>query len=98
MARSNRPKGSKREEPEELNIASVRFGSRRTETKRGVIYTVQPTSGQNADEDKSWVCANCDLSIMPGTNHLVAWDDVRGVDTRRHFHTACWSKFQGSLL
>lgn len=98
MPRSNRPKRSKREEPEEINLGSVRFGSRRTEIKRGVPYTVQPTAGRNAEEDKSWVCPNCSLTISPGTNHLVAWDEVRGVDTRRHFHTTCWSKFQGTLL
>jgi hypothetical protein len=98
MPRSNRPKRGKRGEPEELNLAAVRFGSRRSETKRGVVYIVQPTSGQNADDDKSWTCPNCHKSITPGTNHLVAWDDIRGVDTRRHFHTSCWSMFQGPLL
>ncbi|MEN9992980.1 MAG: hypothetical protein RLY83_550 [Actinomycetota bacterium] len=98
MPRSNRPKRSKREEPEEINVAAVRFGSRRTETKRGIVYVVQPTSGRNAEEDKSWICPNCHLNIAQGTNHLVAWDEVRGVDTRRHFHNTCWSKFQGSLL
>jgi hypothetical protein len=98
VPRSNRPKRSKRSEPEELNLGAVRFGSRRTEIKRGVVYTVQPTMGQNADEDKSWICPNCHLTITPGVSHLVAWDEVRGVDTRRHFHTTCWSKFQGTLL
>jgi methionine synthase II (cobalamin-independent) len=98
VPRSNRPKRSKRSEPEELNLGAVRFGSRRTESKRGVVYTVQPTMGQNADEDKSWICPNCHLTITPGVSHLVAWDEVRGVDTRRHFHTTCWSKFQGTLL
>lgn len=98
MPRSNRPKRSKRSEPEELNLGAVRFGSSRTEIKRGVAYTVQPTMGQNADEDKSWICPNCHLTITPGVSHLVAWDEVRGVDTRRHFHTTCWTKFQGTLL
>ena len=98
MPRSNRPKGSRKEEPEELNLASIRFGSRRTETKRGVVYVVQPTTGRNAEAEKTWICPNCSLSIQPGTSHLVAWDEVRGVDTRRHFHTNCWAKFQGSLL
>jgi hypothetical protein len=31
-------------------------------------------------------------------SHLVVWDEIRGLDTRRHFHTTCWAKFQGSLL
>ena len=98
MPRSNRPKRSKREEPEELNLAAIRFGSRRSETKRGVVYIVQPTTGRNAEEDKSWICPNCHKTITPGTSHTVAWDDVRGVDTRRHFHNSCWNMFQGPLL
>jgi hypothetical protein len=29
---------------------------------------------------------------------LVAFDAVRGVETRRHFHSACWSAYQGVLI
>lgn len=99
MPRSNRPKKSKREvEPEPLNLELARRGSKRTEYKRGVEYTVQPTNGQNAEDGKTWVCPNCSLTIKPGVAHLVAWDSVRGTDTRRHFHNRCWEAYTGALL
>lgn len=99
MPRSNRPKRSqKSNDYEELNLDRVRFGARRIETKRGVTYVVQPSTGKNAEEDKVWICPHCNLNIHIGDSHLVAWDEIRGVDTRRHFHTGCWSKFQGTLL
>jgi hypothetical protein len=76
----------------------VRSGTKRTELKRGIPYTVQTSTGRNAESDKSWVCPHCNLDITVGISHIVAWDEVRGVDTRRHFHTNCWAKFQGTLL
>ena len=99
MGRSNRPKGSKtrQDEPEELSLVVARLGVRRSENKRGVEYTVQTSVGANAEDDKTWICPNCHLEISKGLSHLVAWDTVRGVDTRRHFHTACWKSYQGVL-
>jgi hypothetical protein len=38
------------------------------------------------------------LQIAKGVSHIVAWDEIRGVDTRRHFHNSCWKSFQGPLL
>jgi hypothetical protein len=38
------------------------------------------------------------LQISKGLSHIVAWDELRGVETRRHFHNACWKSFQGPLL
>lgn len=92
---------SKRELPiehPELDVAKARMGFLRTETKRGVEYSVQPTAGVNAEQDKTWICPHCSLQITRGTAHLVAWDAVRGVETRRHFHSNCWKAFQGPLL
>ena len=99
MPRHNRPRGSKRNhEPEELNLSAARLGIRRTEVKRGVEYTTQTSVGANADDAKTWVCPHCHLQIAKGVSHIVAWDSVRGVETRRHFHNACWKSFQGPLL
>jgi hypothetical protein len=99
MPRSNRPKRSKdTNEHEELDLDRVRSGIKRSETKRGVNYVVQASTGRNADEDKTWICPYCSTSISIGISHLVVWDEVRGLDTRRHFHTPCWTKFQGTLL
>lgn len=98
MPRSNRPKGSrKREEEPELAVNLLRIGYRRTEIRRGVEYIVQSTNGQSDDPGKSWICPHCHITITPGTTHLVAWDELRGVQTRRHFHNNCWKAFNGSL-
>ena len=102
MPRNNRTaRGGRKAKPEEaeaeLRLEMVRGSLRREVTKRGVDYTVQNVSGQAAD-GKSWVCPHCNTQIKTGTPHVVAWDSIRGVDTRRHFHTACFTSFQGPLL
>jgi hypothetical protein len=100
MGRSNRPRNSKKhsDEPEELDLNLTRMGVRRVEIKRGVAYVTQTSIGAFADEGKTWICPNCNLQISKGLSHTVAWDEVRGVETRRHFHNACWKSFQGQLL
>ncbi len=99
MPRNNRPKRGKRmAEPQELDLSAVRLGIRREEIKRGVAYKTQTSIGANAEDNKAWVCPHCHLQITKGINHTVAWDSVRGVETRRHFHNACWKAFQGPLL
>ena len=100
MPRSNRPKNGKgrRDEPEELNLDIALRGVKRTELKRGVEYTVQHSSGANAEDDKQWICPHCHTNIVKGVAHIVAFDTHRGVSTRRHFHNACWKAWQGRLL
>jgi hypothetical protein len=101
VPRSNRPKRSRadrNQEAEELNVDAVRIGVKRTEIKRGVSYVVQSTAGTLADDGKTWICPSCHITITKGTAHTVAWDEVRGIDTRRHFHNHCWKVFQGPLL
>ncbi len=98
MGRSNRPRRSaKREEPEEFTSRKVLFGARQTVIKRGVEYTVQTHSGASEDPAKTWVCPGCPVIIRIGTSHVVVWNEVIGADNRRHFHTVCWQKFQGTL-
>ena len=99
MPRTNRPsRGRRKPEPEALDLSAVRMGIRREEIKRGVSYTTQTSIGANADDDKAWVCPHCNMQITKGISHIVAWDSVRGVETRRHFHNSCWKSFQGPLL
>lgn len=101
MPRSNRPRrGRKNEsqEPEPLDLGRTRLGIPRSVVKRGVEYTVQTSTGANAEEDKTWTCPHCHLVINRGVSHTVAWDTVRGAETRRHFHNHCWTSFQGPLL
>lgn len=99
MPRSNRPKGArKKPDEEELQVDLTRLGYRRTEIRRGVEYVVQPTNGVTDEPGKTWVCPTCHIAIKPGTTHLVAWDELRGVQTRRHFHNNCWKSFTGTLV
>ena len=69
-------------------------GWKRSETRRGVEWTVQPVSGAQAL--KEYVCPGCGRGIEAGTAHLVAWraDGVLGdsadLAARRHWHTHCW--------
>ncbi|MEJ6507749.1 MAG: hypothetical protein QNL53_06380 [Microbacteriaceae bacterium] len=97
MARSNRDKRHRREEPEPLDIERLKTGFRRTESKRGYAYVVQPISESNAQ--KVYTCPGCNLAIEPGVAHLVAWrsDGIMGeqadVSERRHWHKHCWRIF-----
>lgn len=94
MPRSNRSRKGKREEPEPLNVERLAAGFRRTETKAGYSYVVQPISAARAL--KVYTCPGCSLSIQPGMAHLVAWrtDGIMGehndVSERRHWHQHCW--------
>ena len=69
-------------------------GWKRTETRRGSEWTVQPVSASQAAKD--YVCPGCGRAVTAGTAHLVAWraDGVMGdaadLAARRHWHTHCW--------
>ena len=69
-------------------------GWKRTEMRRGVLWTVQPVSGAQAS--KTYICPGCGRTIDEGSAHLVAWraDGVLGDEAdlaaRRHWHTHCW--------
>lgn len=90
MPRSNR----RRDEGEPLDFDRLRTGYRRTETKRGESYTVQPISERNAK--KTYTCPGCHVPIAPGVAHVVAWrndgimGESQGVQDRRHWHNHCW--------
>jgi hypothetical protein len=91
MPRSHR----RRPEPEpDDSFERLLAGFKRTETRRGVSWTVQPVTGANGE--KSYTCPGCGRQIPPGTAHLVAWradgvlGDAADLAARRHWHTACW--------
>src|SRR4051794_3272749 len=94
MPRSNRPRRGASEEPEPLDVEQLKFGLRRTETKRDGDWNVQPQSASAAAKD--YTCPGCGLAIASGTAHLVAWraDGLFGeaddLAARRHWHTHCW--------
>lgn len=100
MPRSNRPRGrhgqgrGRFEDEESDGLDRMIAGWRRTETRRGATWNVQPVSAAQAQ--KSYVCPGCGRDITPGVAHLVAWraDGVLGdqadLAARRHWHEACW--------
>lgn len=69
-------------------------GWKRTETRRGVAWTVQPVSAAAAV--KTYVCPGCTTPIGEGIAHLVVWradgvlGDAADLAARRHWHTHCW--------
>jgi hypothetical protein len=69
-------------------------GWKRTETRRGAQWTVQPVS--NVQAVKAYTCPGCGRQIDAGIPHLVAWraDGVLGdgadLAARRHWHESCW--------
>ncbi|GGH39340.1 hypothetical protein [Microbacterium album] len=91
MPRSRRPR---REDRDDGSLERLIAGWRRTETRRGREYSVQPVSGARAE--KSYTCPGCRGTIEPGRAHVVVWseDGVLGpaadLAARRHWHTHCW--------
>lgn len=91
------PKSRRR--PPERSQADVSFdrliaGWKRTETRQGREWVVQPFSAAQAQ--KEYLCPGCGRTIAAGTAHLVTWraDGVMGdaadLAARRHWHTHCW--------
>ncbi|GAA5030032.1 hypothetical protein ACFQRL_08115 [Microbacterium fluvii] len=70
-------------------------GWKRTETRRGVAWTVQPVSAAQAV--KEYTCPGCGRTVAAGVAHIVAWrsdgvlGDAADLAARRHWHTHCWS-------
>jgi hypothetical protein len=100
VGRNNKPKGFQRnnDDEEPVDIVRLRDGIKTTVIKNGVEFSVQTTSGNNAEESKKWTCPFCSLSFGTGLSHVVAWESAYGPEKRRHFHDACWKKFQGRLF
>ncbi|MFI8594931.1 hypothetical protein ACIGCK_10945 [Microbacterium sp. NPDC078428] len=91
MPRSNRRRP---EQPSGDGFERMLAGWKRTETRRGSSWTVQPISAAQAVKD--YTCPGCGRTVAAGTAHVVAWraDGVMGdaadLAARRHWHTACW--------
>jgi len=91
MPRANRRRP---EHPRGDGFERMLAGYRRTETRGGREWNVQPVSERQAV--KSYTCPGCARQITPGTAHVVAWPgdgilgDAADLASRRHWHTACW--------
>lgn len=96
MPRSNRPRRMRgtRGDDEPLDLSRALFGGRHTESKRGVLWNVQPVSSASAV--KVYTCPGCGTDVVPGTAHVVTWraDGLMGeaddLAARRHWHSHCW--------
>jgi hypothetical protein len=53
------------------------------------IYMVRRITGSGST--KPYRCPGCDQLIPMATPHTVAWLE-HDVESRRHWHTACWNK------
>ena len=90
MPRANR----RRREPEDDSLGRLLAGWKRTETRRGVTWTVQPVSAVSAQ--KTYTCPGCGRDVTPGVAHVVVWradgvlGDAADLAARRHWHTNCW--------
>ncbi|MEZ5188751.1 MAG: hypothetical protein R2723_09225 [Microbacterium sp.] len=90
MPRANR----RRRESEDDSLDRLLAGWKRTETRRGVTWTVQPVNAAAAQ--KTYTCPGCGREVAPGVAHVVVWradgvlGDAADLAARRHWHTTCW--------
>jgi len=100
VGRNNKPKGFKRDDDDDepMDVIRLREGIKKSVIKNGIEFYVQTTSGNNAEESKKWICPFCSLTFGVGISHVVAWESAYGPEKIRHFHNACWTKFQGRLF
>jgi hypothetical protein len=80
MARRNRRRSS------DSRPLSPGYSSRR----RAGDFIVQDVTGDQAV--KQYICPGCNQRIIIGVPHVVAWDELRGPQDRRHWHTPCWNR------
>jgi hypothetical protein len=92
MARSRRRRPTRPDADDSLDRLLASW--KRTETRRGIEWTVQPIAAPQAL--KAYVCPGCARQVEPGTAHLVVWradgvlGDAADLAARRHWHTHCW--------
>jgi hypothetical protein len=87
--RRNKPKksnGRNAAKPEERDLAA---SHETIEEHSEGIYMVRRITGSSST--KPYRCPGCDQLIPMATPHTVAWIE-HDVESRRHWHTACWNK------
>ena len=83
--RRNHPKNRKPKEEER----DIGMSGEAIEEHAEGLYRVRKITGSSSS--KPYRCPGCDQMIPMATPHTVAWmeDDV---ESRRHWHNACWQK------
>ncbi|WP_353111324.1 hypothetical protein [Microbacterium sp.] len=92
MARSRRRRPDSSAADESLD--RLISGWKRTESRRGQEWSVQPVSSAQAQKD--YVCPGCGGAVAAGVAHVVVWradgvlGDAADLAARRHWHSHCW--------
>ena len=84
--RRNHPKKRVKVKSDEREITS---SNESIEEHPDGIYVVRRITGSTSN--KPYRCPGCDQMIPTATPHTVAWLE-EDVDSRRHWHSVCWSK------
>ena len=87
--RKNRPKSKQRSKQEISDEREILASHETIEEDLDGIYRVRKITGSSST--KPYRCPGCDQLIRTATPHIVAWLDG-DVESRRHWHTPCWSK------
>jgi hypothetical protein len=83
--RRNHPK-RRGPKPEEREMGT---SSETIEEHSEGVYRVRKITGSSST--KPYRCPGCDQIIPMATPHVVAWLE-EDVESRRHWHSACWAK------
>ena len=86
--RKNRPKPKRGQKPDG-DEREIMASHEVVEEDADGIYRVRKITGSSST--KPYRCPGCDQLIRMATPHIVAWIDG-DVESRRHWHTPCWSK------
>ena len=92
--RRNHPKrsgraSSSRGKKDDRDERDISTSSETVEEHSDGIYMVRKITGSRSE--KPYRCPGCDQIIPTATPHIVAWLE-EDIDSRRHWHTPCWSK------
>lgn len=87
--RRNHPKKSARHRSDSEREQDIAHSHQTIEEHQEGIYVVRKITGSSST--KPYRCPGCDQLIPTATPHTVAWIES-DVESRRHWHTACWNK------
>ncbi|MEY3149759.1 MAG: hypothetical protein RL029_1033 [Actinomycetota bacterium] len=86
--RRNKPKKRGKDNPAHGADREIAASHQSIEEHLEGIYMVRRITGSSST--KPYRCPGCDQLIPMATPHTVAWLE-HDVESRRHWHTACWS-------
>ena len=87
--RRNHPKGKNGARKSNDEDREINTSHESLEEHADGIYLVRKITGSSSN--KPYRCPGCDQMIPMATPHTVAWLEY-DVETRRHWHNACWAK------